>query len=321
MSGLRHVQFYDNDTLLWSNNSNYSPASSQFVIALFSQGLSIIDYIAHTSVSIFYSTFPLSQRPHLQPSQQSASELRAAAERPLFAHRYERESLRLRHDLQHHPRLRSLPQLPIPPPLQSPRRRLPRPFLSLSPSLPELPTRVERDPSRGSQLAEPGDLLDARAGRVQRVPLPLARLRLRQRRALPHRHPQRRLLRRPPPPPPHRRRAPYRSRRGRFARGRFAARADGPGRAASAARRGAALGGHHGRSGAGAGGAAGSRAARAVRAGRGRAKLPGGGGSAVGRDAPAVGAVAAGQCRAGRGVPACGAARFGPCEGGREGGL
>lgn len=129
MSGLRHVQFYDNDTLLWSNNSNYSPASSQFVIALFSQGLSIIDYIAHTSVSIFYSTFPLSQRPHLKPSQQSASELRAAAERPLFAHRYERESLRLRHDLQLHPRLRSLPQLPIPPPLQSPRRRLPRPFL------------------------------------------------------------------------------------------------------------------------------------------------------------------------------------------------
>lgn len=60
MSGLRHVQFYDNDTLLWSNNSSYSPASSQFVIAVFSQGCAIIDYIAHTSVSIFYSTFPLS---------------------------------------------------------------------------------------------------------------------------------------------------------------------------------------------------------------------------------------------------------------------
>lgn len=56
MSGLRHVQFYDNDTLLWSNNGSYSPTSSQFVIAIFSQGLSIIDYVAHTSVSVFYAT-------------------------------------------------------------------------------------------------------------------------------------------------------------------------------------------------------------------------------------------------------------------------
>lgn len=59
MSGLRRVQFYDNDTLLWSNNSSYSPSSSQFVVAIFSQGISIIDYIAHTAVSIFCSTYSL----------------------------------------------------------------------------------------------------------------------------------------------------------------------------------------------------------------------------------------------------------------------
>ena len=55
MSGLQRVQFYDNDTLLWSNNSSYSPVSSQYIIALFSIGLSLIDYVAHSAVNVLNS--------------------------------------------------------------------------------------------------------------------------------------------------------------------------------------------------------------------------------------------------------------------------
>ena len=52
MTGLKSVQFYDNDTLLWSNNCSYTAVPSQYIIALFSEGLALIDYIAQTAVEV-----------------------------------------------------------------------------------------------------------------------------------------------------------------------------------------------------------------------------------------------------------------------------
>lgn len=52
MTGLKSVQFYDNDTLLWSNNSSYSPVPSQYIIAVFSEGFALIDYIAQTAIEV-----------------------------------------------------------------------------------------------------------------------------------------------------------------------------------------------------------------------------------------------------------------------------
>lgn len=54
MTGLRSVQFYDNDTLLWSNNSSYTAVPSQYVIAIFTEGFALIDYIAQTAVEVRY---------------------------------------------------------------------------------------------------------------------------------------------------------------------------------------------------------------------------------------------------------------------------
>ena len=44
--------FFDNDTLLWSNASSYSPVSSQFVIAIYNEGFILIDYIAQTATEV-----------------------------------------------------------------------------------------------------------------------------------------------------------------------------------------------------------------------------------------------------------------------------
>lgn len=52
MTGLKSVHFYDNDTLLWSNNSSYSAVPSQYIIALFSEGFALIDYIAQTAIEV-----------------------------------------------------------------------------------------------------------------------------------------------------------------------------------------------------------------------------------------------------------------------------
>lgn len=52
MTGLKSVQFYDNDTLLWSNNSSYTAVPAQYIIALFSEGFALIDYIAQTAVEV-----------------------------------------------------------------------------------------------------------------------------------------------------------------------------------------------------------------------------------------------------------------------------
>lgn len=52
MTGLRSVMFFDNDTLLWSNASSYSPVSSQFVIAIYNEGFILIDYIAQTATEV-----------------------------------------------------------------------------------------------------------------------------------------------------------------------------------------------------------------------------------------------------------------------------
>ena len=54
MTGLRSVQFYDNDTLLWSNNSSYTAVPSQYVLAVFSEGFALIDYIAQTAIEVHY---------------------------------------------------------------------------------------------------------------------------------------------------------------------------------------------------------------------------------------------------------------------------
>ena len=52
MTGLKSVQFYDNDSLLWSNNCSYTAVPSQYIIALFSEGFALIDYIAQTAVEV-----------------------------------------------------------------------------------------------------------------------------------------------------------------------------------------------------------------------------------------------------------------------------
>ena len=52
MTGLKSVQFYDNDTLLWCNNCSYTAVPSQYIIALFSEGFALIDYIAQTAVEV-----------------------------------------------------------------------------------------------------------------------------------------------------------------------------------------------------------------------------------------------------------------------------
>lgn len=52
MTGLKSVQFYDNDTLLWSNNSSYTAVPSQSIIAVFNEGFAMIDYIAQTVVEV-----------------------------------------------------------------------------------------------------------------------------------------------------------------------------------------------------------------------------------------------------------------------------
>ena len=52
MTGLKSVQFYDNDTLLWSNNCSYTAVPSQYIIALFYEGFALIDYIAQTAVEV-----------------------------------------------------------------------------------------------------------------------------------------------------------------------------------------------------------------------------------------------------------------------------
>lgn len=59
MTGLKSVQFYDNDTLLWSNNSSYSPVPSQYIIAVFSEGFALIDYIAQTAIEVRNNMFLL----------------------------------------------------------------------------------------------------------------------------------------------------------------------------------------------------------------------------------------------------------------------
>ena len=52
MSGLKSVMFHDNDTLLWSNNAQFSPVASQCVIAVFDEGFMVIDYIAQTALEV-----------------------------------------------------------------------------------------------------------------------------------------------------------------------------------------------------------------------------------------------------------------------------
>ena len=69
MTGLKSVQFYDNDTLLWSNNSSYTAVPSQSIIAVFNEGFALIDYIAQTVVEVrahLYSSVSSLMVSHLQ---------------------------------------------------------------------------------------------------------------------------------------------------------------------------------------------------------------------------------------------------------------
>ena len=52
MTGLRSVQFYDNDTLLWSNNASYTAIPAQYVIAVYNEGFALIDYMAQTAIEV-----------------------------------------------------------------------------------------------------------------------------------------------------------------------------------------------------------------------------------------------------------------------------
>lgn len=66
MTGLKSVQFYDNDTLLWSNNCSYTAVPSQTIIAVFSEGFAMIDYIAQTAVEVRYDMYVPVFPPHPQ---------------------------------------------------------------------------------------------------------------------------------------------------------------------------------------------------------------------------------------------------------------
>ena len=57
MTGLKSVQFYDNDTLLWSNNSSYTAVPSQYIIAHFAEGFALIDYVAQTALEVYSSMY------------------------------------------------------------------------------------------------------------------------------------------------------------------------------------------------------------------------------------------------------------------------
>ena len=52
MTGLRSVQFYDNDTLLWSNNASSTAIPAQYVIAVYNEGFALIDYMAQTAIEV-----------------------------------------------------------------------------------------------------------------------------------------------------------------------------------------------------------------------------------------------------------------------------
>lgn len=52
MTGLKSVQFFDNDTLQWSNSASYSPVASQYIIAIYEEGFLLIDYIAQTATEV-----------------------------------------------------------------------------------------------------------------------------------------------------------------------------------------------------------------------------------------------------------------------------
>lgn len=59
MTGLKSAIFFDNDTLLWSNNSQFSPVSSQCVIAVFNEGFMVIDYVARTALEVYNATYAI----------------------------------------------------------------------------------------------------------------------------------------------------------------------------------------------------------------------------------------------------------------------
>lgn len=52
MTGLRSVQFFDNDTLMWSSNASYTAIPAQYVIAIYSEGFMLIDYMAETTIEV-----------------------------------------------------------------------------------------------------------------------------------------------------------------------------------------------------------------------------------------------------------------------------
>lgn len=52
MTELKSVQFFDNDTLQWSNSSSYAPVASQYIIAIYEEGFLLIDYIAQTATEV-----------------------------------------------------------------------------------------------------------------------------------------------------------------------------------------------------------------------------------------------------------------------------
>ena len=52
MTGLRSVQFFDNDTLMWSSNASYTAIPAQYVIAIYNEGFMLIDYMAETTIEV-----------------------------------------------------------------------------------------------------------------------------------------------------------------------------------------------------------------------------------------------------------------------------
>lgn len=63
MTGLRSVQFFDNDTLMWSSNASYTAIPAQYVIAIYNEGFMLIDYMAETTIEVrndlYFPLYPL----------------------------------------------------------------------------------------------------------------------------------------------------------------------------------------------------------------------------------------------------------------------
>lgn len=52
MSNLRQVKFFDTDTVMWSNNGRYSPIASQYVIALYDEGFTLLDTVSRSAMDV-----------------------------------------------------------------------------------------------------------------------------------------------------------------------------------------------------------------------------------------------------------------------------